>query len=94
MNATYPHLLDDPEKIIVRSTNLTRTLESAGAQLRGIYGTDDHGVNIATKELKADYLLYPMACPRLFWLGNNVQVQMSEHEAIMERIKPYEDVID
>ena len=68
VNATYAHLIQNPAEVSARSSNFTRTIESAQAQLQGMFNGTDHGVNVTTKNSDEDNLLVPFSCPRVLYL--------------------------
>jgi len=65
INHTYPHLIN-PSTMSVRSSNFTRTIDSAKAQLSGIFNTTEELIPIKVKAHDSDYLLKPDTCPGIW----------------------------
>lgn len=56
----------DPQHVYVRSTNFTRTIESARCLVTGLFGADGRHVHVITEDENREEL-YPNTkmCPRL-----------------------------
>ena len=73
----------------VRSSNFTRTIDSAKAQLHGILNTTEDLIPIKVKSHDVDYLLKPDACPGI-WLDLLFLKNSSDHSYIASNIQAVE----